>query len=107
MRHMTAPELAGWLADPARAKPMLLDVRQPWEFDTCHLDGAVPMPMNSVPGNLDQLDPEQPVVCICHHGMRSLQVASFLEEQGFTDVTNLTGGIHAWSMQVDPSVPVY
>ncbi|MDB5854100.1 MAG: sulfurtransferase [Herminiimonas sp.] len=107
MQQLTAPEVAAWLADPARPAPLLLDVREPWEFETCHLEGARLMPMNTVPARQQELDPEQPVVCICHHGARSMQVAAFLERQGFQNVTNLTGGIHAWALQVDPSMPTY
>jgi rhodanese-related sulfurtransferase len=107
MQQLTAPQVAAWLADPARPAPLLLDVREPWEFETCHLEGARLMPMNTVPGRQQELDPEQPVVCICHHGARSMQVAAFLERQGFQNVTNLTGGIHAWALQVDTSMPTY
>lgn len=107
MQHLTASQLAEWLADPVREKPVLLDVREPWEFQTCHIEGAVPIPMNSVPARQEELDPEAPVVCICHHGMRSMQVAAFLERSGFTQVSNLSGGVHAWSQQVDPKMPTY
>ncbi|SNS42289.1 Rhodanese-related sulfurtransferase [Noviherbaspirillum humi] len=107
MQSMTAPELAAWLADPARPKPLLLDVREPWEFQTCHIDGSLPMPMNSVPARLTELEEENPVVCICHHGMRSMAVAAFLERNGFTQVVNLTGGIDAWARQVDGAMPTY
>ena len=107
MQHLSAPELARWLADDARAQPLLLDVREPWEFQTCHIAGAATMPMRTVPARLAELDPAQPVVCICHHGARSMQVASFLEQNGFADVTNLTGGVHAWALQVDNSMPTY
>ncbi|MEO6031357.1 MAG: rhodanese-like domain-containing protein, partial [Burkholderiaceae bacterium] len=73
------------------------------------IDGAqtLHMPMNEVPQRLDELDATQPVVCICHHGVRSAQVAAFLERQGFEATYNLVGGIDAWSMQVDPGVPRY
>lgn len=107
MQHLSAPELAQWLADDARPKPVLLDVREPWEYQTCHLDGANPMPMRTVPARLAELDPDQPVVCICHHGARSMQVAGFLEQNGFAEVSNLTGGVHAWALQVDNKMPTY
>lgn len=107
MQQLTAPQVAEWLADPARPAPLLLDVREPWEFQTCHIEGARLMPMNTVPAQQQDLDPEQPVVCICHHGARSMQVAAFLERQGFRDVTNLTGGMHAWALQVDTNMPTY
>src|SRR4051812_47632600 len=107
MKHITAPELAARLADPSSGKLVLLDVREPWEYETCHIEGAQPMPMQSVPARQEELDPEASIVCICHHGMRSAQVAAFLERSGFTDVTNLTGGMHAWAQQVDPAMPTY
>jgi rhodanese-related sulfurtransferase len=107
MQHLSAPELAQWLADDARAKPLLLDVREPWEFQTCHITGATAMPMRTVPARLADLDAGQPVVCICHHGARSMQVANFLEQNGFAEVINLTGGVHAWALQVDNSMPTY
>jgi rhodanese-related sulfurtransferase len=107
MEHITAPELAAWIADPDRPTPLLLDVREPWEFETCRIEAAQLMPMNTIPGRFSELDEEQPVVCICHHGARSMQVAAFLERQGFANVTNLTGGIHAWAKQVDTAMPTY
>ncbi|MEC5215750.1 rhodanese-related sulfurtransferase [Actimicrobium sp. GrIS 1.19] len=107
MQHLTAPELAALINDPARSTPLLLDVRESWEFETCHIAGAVSMPMRSIPARLAELDDAAAVICICHHGARSMQVAHFLEQQGFTDVTNLTGGVHAWAQQVDNAMPVY
>jgi rhodanese-related sulfurtransferase len=107
MLHITAPELATWLADPSRPKPLLLDVREDWEFRTCHIDGSAQIPMHLIPIRVGELGDEQPIVCVCHHGARSMQVAAFLERNGFTDVTNLTGGIHAWAVQVDPAMPKY
>lgn len=107
MQHITAPDLANWLADPSRAKPVLLDVREPWEYQTCHIAGAIAMPMQSVPSRHVELNEQAPIVCICHHGMRSAQVGTFLERSGFREVINLTGGIHAWALQVDSSMPTY
>jgi rhodanese-related sulfurtransferase len=107
MQTLSAPELAVWLADESRAKPVLLDVREPWEFQTCHIAGSVSIPMNEIPARLTELEEEAPVVCICHHGARSMSVAAFLERNGFIQVTNLTGGVHAWAQQVDGSMPTY
>ena len=95
--------------------PLLLDVREAWEFALAaiHVDGlrTLHIPMNEVPGRLDELVTErgaaQPVVCICHHGMRSAQVVAFLERQGFEAAYNLAGGIDAWSQQIDPAVARY
>jgi rhodanese-related sulfurtransferase len=107
MQTMTAPELAVWMADESRAKPVLLDVREPWEYQTCHIDGSVLIPMNDIPARLSELEEDAPIVCICHHGARSMSVAAFLERNGFTQITNLTGGIHAWAQQVDGTMPTY
>lgn len=107
MQHLNAPELAAWLADPARPRPLLLDVREPWEFDTCRIEGATLIPMSSIPARIEELDEEADIVCICHHGARSMQVAAFLERNGFGKTFNLTGGVHAWALQVDPSMPKY
>ena len=107
MQQITAPELAAWLTDAARGKPMLLDVREPNEFQYCHIADAVLMPMQSVPARMNELDEDAEIVCICHHGMRSMQVARFLEQHGFANIINLTGGVHAWAQQVDPNMPTY
>ncbi len=107
MQHLSTTELAAWLADNSRVQPLLLDVREPWEYETCHIQGSQLIPMSSIPIRQEELDPEQPVVCICHHGARSMQVAAFLERAGFENITNLTGGIHDWALQVDRSMPTY
>ena len=95
--------------------PVVLDVREPWEVQTASVreDGFIllALPMREVPARLaelkDTLGTDHPVACLCHHGMRSQQVANFLAQGGFADVVNLHGGIDAWSQQVDPSVPRY
>jgi rhodanese-related sulfurtransferase len=107
MQQMTAPELAEWLADGGRPQPVLLDVREQWEYQTCHIKDALLIPMNTIPARQQELDPDAPIVCICHHGARSFQVAAFLERQGFSNVTNLTGGVDAWARQVDPAMATY
>ncbi len=85
----------------------VLDVREPWEWALGRIDGSVHIPMREIPARIAELDPARPVVCVCHHGVRSMHVANFLAHQGFESVINLTGGIDAWSRQVDPSVPLY
>ena len=107
MNHLTAPELAAWLADPSRPQPMLLDVRENWEFETCKIAGSTQIPMNTIPARIEELDDDAEIVCICHHGARSMQVAAFLERNGFSKTFNLTGGIHAWAVQVDSAMPKY
>jgi rhodanese-related sulfurtransferase len=107
MQHLTAPELASRIADASRPAPVLLDVREPWEVEKCSLPDSVAIAMNTIPARMQELDPEAEIICICHHGARSMQVAAFLERQGFENVTNLTGGIHAWALQVDPAMATY
>jgi len=107
LKQIAPIELAGWLADAGREKPLLLDVREPWEWQTARIAGAQHIPMREVPARLAELDPDLPVVAICHHGGRSQQVAMFLERNGFSKVHNLQGGVDAWSRTVDPAVPLY
>lgn len=107
MKPLSATELAAWLADADRAKPLLLDVREPWETKLCRIEGAEFAPMQTVPQCLNDWERERDVVCICHHGGRSMHVAMFLERQGFASVFNLTGGVDAWARQVDPAMPTY
>jgi rhodanese-related sulfurtransferase len=86
----------------------LIDVREPWEFATARIEGSVAMPMGDVPTRAHQeLDPEERLVVLCHHGMRSMNVTAWLRNQGFEQVQSLRGGIDAWSAEVDPAVPRY
>ncbi len=86
----------------------LVDVREPWEFETAHIDGAKLMPMGDVPARAHQeLDPEDHIVVICHHGVRSMNVTAWLRQQGFEKAQTMRGGIDAWSRRVDGKVPVY
>ncbi|MGD8380413.1 MAG: rhodanese-like domain-containing protein [Gammaproteobacteria bacterium] len=105
MRHWTPAELKQALE--TGAPPLVLDVREPWEIELAALSPAVCIPMTQLPRRLDEVPTDATVVVLCHHGNRSLQVADFLERNGFSDVINLTGGIDAWSQDVDPGVPTY
>ncbi|MEA3121709.1 MAG: hypothetical protein QOH33_1264 [Paraburkholderia sp.] len=107
MQNLTPSALADWLADESRPAPVLLDVREPWEISTASIAGCVSIPMREIPARSEELDDETPIVCICHHGARSANVAMFLESRGFKQMFNLQGGIDAWSRQVDTSVPTY
>jgi len=87
---------------------MLLDVREPWEFETARIEGAKLIPMGDVPSRAHQeLDPEDHIVVYCHHGVRSLNVTAWLRQQGFEKAQSMAGGIDAWSRTVDPRVPAY
>jgi rhodanese-related sulfurtransferase len=107
MKQITPAQLAAWVADESRARPQLLDVREPWEFETCSIAGSVHVPMGDIAARTDEIDAKRDVVVICHHGGRSLQVAIFLEQNGFSKVHNLAGGVDAWAKSVDPAMPVY
>ena len=87
---------------------VLLDVREPWEFETARIDGAKLIPMGDVPSRAHQeLDPEEPIVVVCHHGVRSMNVTVWLRQQGFEKAQSMRGGIDAWSLGVDGKVPLY
>jgi rhodanese-related sulfurtransferase len=103
---MTPRELSRYLAE-GRDPPLLLDVREPWEFEVCRIEGSRLLPMRQIPAAVRQLDAERETVVICHHGIRSRQVALYLEHQGFGKVINLEGGVAAWSQDVDPQMPRY
>ena len=107
MKQISPAELAAWLGDKERAKPLLLDVREPLEFQTCSIAGSTHLPMGEVPARKDELDEDAEIVVICHHGGRSMQIALFLEKAGYNNVHNLVGGVDAWSRMVDPAVPLY
>ncbi len=103
--EISAKEAADLLkANTAR----LIDVREPWEFSAAHIEGSVLMPMGDVPARAHQeLDPDERLVILCHHGQRSLNVAAWLRNQGFDQAQSLRGGIEAWAAQVDPTVGRY
>lgn len=112
MQQVSPSQFNDWLQQAASVgQPLVLDVRETWE---CQLASIAPagcevliMPMQTIPARLMELDKSRPIACLCHHGGRSMQVASFLKQQGFSNITNISGGINAWSNQVDASVPVY
>lgn len=85
----------------------LLDVREPHEFEFARLEGSFLIPRGELSARLDELDPDRTIVCVCHHGIRSLQAAAFLAVRDFPDVMNLEGGLDRWSIEVDPALPRY
>ncbi|HZR36512.1 MAG TPA: rhodanese-like domain-containing protein [Nevskia sp.] len=104
MRNLSPQELKPLLD---RKEVTLLDVRQAEELDIARIEGAVHIPLNELPARLGELDPAQPVVAMCHHGVRSEMAGRVLERNGFAQVAHLSGGIDAWSQAVDPSIPRY
>ncbi len=92
----------------AKAPLRLVDVREPFELQLGHLDTAEAIPMRQIPANLNSFEDEnRPIVVLCHHGVRSMQVVCWLREQGIEDCRSLAGGIDRWSLEVDPAVPRY
>ncbi|GJL53779.1 MAG: hypothetical protein NPIRA02_09110 [Nitrospirales bacterium] len=85
----------------------ILDVREPHEYSMAKIEGSVLIPLGTLPTSLDQLDPNREIVALCHKGMRSADAMGFLLQQGFSNVKNLVGGIDAWSVEIDQSVPRY
>lgn len=87
---------------------VVLDVREPWEFETAKIAGSKHIPMGDIPARFNQeLDPEKHIVVVCHHGVRSMNVTAWLRQQGFEKVQSLRGGIDRWARQIDPTVPIY
>jgi rhodanese-related sulfurtransferase len=88
--------------------PLLLDVREPMEYQMARIEPSTNMPMGEVPARAHQeLDEEQPILVLCHHGVRSLSVAAWLRSHDYDKAQSISGGIDAWSRLVDPSVPRY
>ena len=89
-------------------KLLVVDVREPWEFQTAHIAGSKHIPMGDIPARFNQeLDPEEHIVVVCHLGVRSMNVTAWLRQQGFEKVQSLRGGIDRWSREIDPTVPIY
>jgi len=104
--EITIDQLKQHLATPT--PPLLLDVREQWEYDTAHIDGATLIPMNEIPARaFKELDEDSPILVLCHHGARSMSVAVWLRNQGFEQAQSVSGGIDAWSRNIDPTIPRY
>jgi len=107
VKEITVAELASKFASKQEETFVLLDVREEWELALASLESALHIPMHQVPERLAELDKDQEIVVMCHHGGRSMQVAQYLAHQGFGNISNLTGGIHIWSMEIDTSISTY
>jgi rhodanese-related sulfurtransferase len=104
--EITAQEVVQRLQQPN--PPLLLDVRELWEFETAHIENSLLMPMGDVPSRAHaELDPDEPIIVLCHHGARSLNVTMWMRGQGFEQVQSLAGGIDGWSRSIDPAIPRY
>ena len=86
---------------------MLVDVREPREFEIARIPGAMLLPLTTLPARLAELDSSREIVLHCHRGQRSMRALEFLHQSGFRKLKNLRGGIEAWSLEVDPAVPRY
>ena len=87
--------------------PTILDVREPDETQLAPFAGALEIPMGEIPARLEELNREDEIIVLCHHGIRSGRIAAYLDQQGFSHISNLTGGIDSWSLFIDPNVPRY
>jgi rhodanese-related sulfurtransferase len=114
-RRKVGESLMGFVISPKELKArldkgdklVLVDVREEWEYSLAKLDGSTLIPLGTLPQSLARLSHDSEIIAICHHGMRSADATNFLLQQGFTKVKNLVGGIDAWSIQVDGTVPRY
>lgn len=88
-------------------KLLLVDVREQWEYDLCRIPGAKLIPLGTIPANLNAFLDAEEVICYCHHGMRSLDAAAWLRQQGVESAKSMAGGIERWSVEIDPRVPRY
>ena len=106
MRRFTPTELHDYLLS-GEHQPLLLDVREQWEFDICQIEDSKLIPMGQIEHHAEDLDKHRDTIVICHHGIRSRQVCYYLEHIGFTNVTNLEGGVDRWANEVDPKMGKY
>ena len=106
MQQMTVRDLKTRLDQPGE-KLLILDVREPWETTLCALPASLLIPMGQIPRRAAELDPDREIVVVCHHGVRSMQVAYFLANQGFKKLYNLQGGVDAWAREIDPAMHKY
>ena len=106
MRELSALDLKAYLKT-CDEPPLLLDVRQPWEYDVCKIENSVLLPMSQITAEFKTLDFNRETVVICHHGIRSRRVGRYLEEAGFSNIINLSGGVAQWAKTVDSKMPTY
>ncbi len=106
--EISTQELKELLAQERPEGVVLLDVREPWEHEEARIEGSLLMPMGEVPVRASkELDSDSRIVTICHHGVRSMSVTAWLREQGFEQAQSLRGGIDAWAVQIDSTIPRY
>lgn len=106
MQNFTPKQLQQYLTETDEA-PLLLDVRERWEFEYCNIANSVLIPMGKLPDKLDELDPQKEIIIICHHGIRSRQMGYYMEQMGFKHIINLDGGVERWAEDVEPTMKRY
>jgi len=111
MRELNAQQLKAHLEtcqnETGKQAPLLLDVRQPWEYDVCNIGNSLLVPMSQIPAKVESLDPAHETIVICHHGIRSRSVGRYLEQKGFNNIINLSGGVDQWAKTVDHKMATY
>lgn len=105
--QLAPTELARWRDDASREPPMVIDVREPHEFEYCRIDGSLLIPLGELARRLDEVPRERALVMVCHTGRRSQSAAMFLAQAGYADVQNLAGGVEGWAVEVDPAMKRY
>ncbi len=105
--HQLSPHQVVELIEQPQTKPVLIDVREPFEFEICAIEGSTNIPLSQINTATEELDPEQEYVLICHHGMRSQRAGMIMGAQGFKNLINLVGGIDAWACDIDSSMERY
>ena len=106
MRHFTPKQLKDYL-EQTDTNPLLLDVRERWEFEYCNITGSILIPMGELPSKIDTLDPLKETIMICHHGIRSRQMGYYMEQAGFKSIINLEGGVEGWAEDVETDMKRY
>ena len=105
MEEFLPKQLQEFLQQPHES--WLIDVREIWEFNVCRIEPSRLIPMNTLPSHALSWNKEQSMIMICHHGIRSRMAARYLEDNGFTHIINLSGGVNRWAQEVDPNMPTY
>lgn len=106
LQEEISPQTLKELRD-SQANLTLVDVRDPWEFEICQIEGATNFPLPQLAIQVPALDKDRPLVLYCHHGIRSRNAVLILQQKGFYNVASLKGGIDAWSRQIDSNIPIY
>lgn len=107
VEEISAQVAARRLVEMPAGECVFVDVREDDELKICRIAHAVHIPMGDIPRRMGELDRRKEIIVFCHHGVRSYNIASFLKQQGFANVKSMAGGIEAWSVEVDPSMPRY